>query len=144
MPASWVRARGRASVCDVATAFDNPAAVRAWSDATRSAGRTIALVPTMGALHRGHLELIRSARQLADAVAVSIFVNPLQFGERGDFDHYPRPLDEDLRACEAEGVDAVFVPTPASMYPNGFATTVSVAGLTDTMEGAARPGTSTA
>jgi pantoate--beta-alanine ligase len=124
----------------VATAFDNPAAVRAWSDATRSAGRTIALVPTMGALHLGHLELVRAARRLADTVVVSIFVNPLQFGERGDFDHYPRPLDDDLRACEAEGVDVVFVPTAASMYPEGFSTTVRVSGLTDAMEGAARPG----
>lgn len=124
----------------MATAFDNPAAVRAWSDATRSAGRTIALVPTMGALHRGHLELIRAARQLADAVVVSIFVNPLQFGEPGDFDHYPRPLDDDLRACDAEGVEVVFVPTAASMYPDGFATTVRVSGLTEAMEGAARPG----
>jgi len=124
----------------VATVFDNPAAARAWSDATRSAGRTIALVPTMGALHRGHFELIRAARQLADVVVVSIFVNPLQFGETGDFDHYPRPLDDDLRACDAEGVDVVFVPTAASMYPDGFATMVRVSGLTDTMEGAARPG----
>jgi pantoate--beta-alanine ligase len=94
----------------------------------------------MGALHRGHLELIRAARQLADAVVVSIFVNPLQFGERGDFDHYPRPLDDDLRSCDAEGVAVVFVPTAASMYPDGFATTVRVSGLTETMEGAARPG----
>jgi pantoate--beta-alanine ligase len=124
----------------VATAFDNPAAVRAWSEATRSGGRTIALVPTMGALHRGHLELVRAARQLADTVIVSIFVNPLQFGEQGDFDHYPRPLDDDLRACDAEGVDVVFVPTAASMYPPGFATTVRVSGLTEAMEGAARPG----
>jgi pantoate--beta-alanine ligase len=124
----------------VGTVFDNPAAVRAWSDATRSAGRTVALVPTMGALHRGHLELIRAARRLADAVVVSIFVNPLQFGEPGDFEHYPRPLDEDLRACDAEGVDVVFVPTAASMYPDGFATTVQVSGLTEALEGAARPG----
>jgi pantoate--beta-alanine ligase len=124
----------------VGTVFDNPAAVRAWSDATRSAGRTVALVPTMGALHRGHLELVRAAGRLADAVVVSIFVNPLQFGEQGDFDHYPRPLDEDLRACDAEGVEVVFVPTAASMYPDGFATTVRVSGLTDAMEGAARPG----
>jgi pantoate--beta-alanine ligase len=124
----------------VATAIDNPAAVRAWAEATRAEGRTIALVPTMGALHRGHLELVRRARQLADTVVVSIFVNPLQFGERGDFEHYPRPLDEDLRACGDAGVDVVFVPTAASMYPDGFATTVRVAGLTDAMEGAARPG----
>jgi pantoate--beta-alanine ligase len=94
----------------------------------------------MGALHRGHLELIGSAREHADVVVVSIFVNPLQFGERGDFEHYPRPLEEDLCACDGAGVDAVFVPTAASMYPDGFATTVRVAGLTDTMEGAARPG----
>ena len=124
----------------MATEFDTPATVRAWSDATRASGRTIALVPTMGALHRGHLELIRTARRLADAVVVSIFVNPLQFGERSDFEHYPRPIDDDVRACDDEGVDAVFVPTAASMYPAGFATTVRVAGLTDTMEGSARPG----
>ncbi len=129
-----------ASVCIVAIAIDTPAAMRSWSDHTRAAGRTVAVVPTMGALHRGHLELIERAHQLADAVVVSIFVNPLQFGEQGDFEHYPRPLDDDLRACDDAGVDVVFVPTATSMYPDGFATTVHVSGLTDTMEGSARPG----
>ena len=120
--------------------IDTPDAARAWADATRAAGRTIALAPTMGALHRGHLELIDAARRHADRVVVSIFVNPLQFGEHGDFDQYPRPLDDDLLACEAAGVDAVYVPTAAAMYPAGFATTVHVVGLSDTMEGGSRPG----
>jgi pantoate--beta-alanine ligase len=124
----------------VAILIDTPAGMRAWSDATRAAGDTIALVPTMGALHRGHLELIDAASRLADEVIVSIFVNPLQFGEQGDFDTYPRPLDDDLQACRAAGVGVVYVPTAAAMYPNGFATTVHVAGLTDPMEGASRPG----
>jgi pantoate--beta-alanine ligase len=124
----------------VALAIDTPADMRAWSKATRAAGRTIALVPTMGALHRGHLALIDAAGRLADHVVVSIFVNPLQFGEHADFTHYPRPLDEDLGACERAEVDIVYVPSAAAMYPDGFATTVHVAGLTDTMEGASRPG----
>jgi pantoate--beta-alanine ligase len=114
--------------------------MRAWSDAARASGGTIALVPTMGALHRGHLELIEAAGQQGDHVVVSIFVNPLQFGEASDFRNYPRPIDDDLRACEAAGVDVVYVPTPDAMYPDGFATKVHVAGLTDTMEGASRPG----
>ena len=124
----------------MALAIDNPADMRAWSMAARATGRSIALVPTMGALHRGHLELIRDAAHLADHVVVSIFVNPLQFGEHADFEHYPRPLDEDLEACDQAGVDVVYVPRAATMYPDGFATTVHVAGLTDTMEGASRPG----
>ncbi len=124
----------------MALAIDTPADMRAWSDAKRAAGRTIALVPTMGALHRGHLEMIDAAAVRADHVVVSIFVNPLQFGEQGDFDHYPRTLGDDLRACDEAGVDVVYVPTTASMYPDGFATTVHVAGLTDTMEAVSRPG----
>jgi len=94
----------------------------------------------MGALHRGHLELVAAASELADQVIVSIFVNPLQFGERGDFEHYPRPLDDDLRACDDAGVDVVYVPAASAMYTDGFSTTVSVAGLSEVMEGAARPG----
>lgn len=132
--------RLRSSVGRVPIVIDTPADVRAWSDATRVAGRKIALVPTMGALHRGHLELIDAAHRRADRVLVSIFVNPLQFGELGDFDHYPRPLDDDLRACEAAGVDAVYAPTASSMYPTGFSTNVRVTGLSDTMEGSSRPG----
>jgi len=128
------------SVRSVATAIDSPAEVRAWSDATRSSGERIAIVPTMGALHRGHLELIASAAGRADRVIVSVFVNPLQFGEGADFEHYPRPIADDLRACDDAGVDVVYVPTVATMYPDGFATTVTVAGLSDVMEGASRPG----
>jgi len=124
----------------VAIVIDTPAGVRAWSDATHAAGDTVALVPTMGALHRGHLELIDAASRLADEAIVSIFVNPLQFGEQGDFERYPRPLDDDLRACRAAGVGVVYVPTAAAMYPDGFATSVHVVGLTDPMEGATRPG----
>jgi pantoate--beta-alanine ligase len=124
----------------VAIPTDDPAEMRAWADATRATGGTIALVPTMGALHRGHLELIGDASERASHVVVSIFVNPLQFGEANDFQNYPRPIDDDLGLCEAAGVDVVYVPTADAMYPNGFATTVHVSGLTDTMEGASRPG----
>jgi pantoate--beta-alanine ligase len=124
----------------VAIAIDSPSEARAWSDAVRASGERVALVPTMGALHRGHLELIRTAAKLADQVIVSIFVNPLQFGEQGDFDQYPRPLDDDLRACDESGVAAVYVPTAAAMYAGDFSTTVRVGGLSDTMEGASRPG----
>ena len=131
-PASCVRS--------VATAIDSPAEVRSWSDATRATGERIAIVPTMGALHRGHLELIASAAERADRVIVSVFVNPLQFGEGADFEHYPRPLDDDLRTCDDAGVDVVYVPTVAAMYPDGFSTTVTVAGLSELMEGASRPG----
>ena len=128
------------NVRSVATAIDSPAELRAWSDATRASGERIAIVPTMGALHRGHLELIMSAVQPADRVVVSVFVNPLQFGEGADFEHYPRPLEDDLHACEDAGVDVVYVPTVATMYPDGFATTVTVARLSELMEGASRPG----
>lgn len=124
----------------MALAVDSPAGARAWSDSIRATGHTIALVPTMGALHRGHLGLIDAAARLADQVIVSIFVNPLQFGERGDFEHYPRPLDDDLRACNEAGVDAVYAPTAAVMYPDDFSTTVHVARLSELMEGASRPG----
>ena len=124
----------------MATVIDNPADMRAWADATRTSQHTVALVPTMGALHRGHLDLFDAAARRADEVVVSIFVNPLQFGEQGDFLQYPRPLEDDLQACEAAGVHVVYVPTASAMYPDGFATTVHVAGLTDTMEGVSRPG----
>jgi pantoate--beta-alanine ligase len=124
----------------VTISIDDPAEMRAWSDATRASGTTIALVPTMGALHRGHLELIEAGLERAERVVVSIFVNPLQFGETSDFQRYPRTIDDDRRACEVAGVDVVYAPTADAMYPVGFATTVHVADVTDTMEGAARPG----
>ncbi len=124
----------------MALAIADPAEMRAWSDATRASGETIALVPTMGALHRGHLELIEAASEQAERVVVSIFVNPLQFGEASDFQSYPRTIDDDRRSCEGAGVDVVYVPAADAVYPDGFATTVHVAGVTDGMEGASRPG----
>lgn len=116
------------------------AAMRAWSDAHRAAGRRVGLVPTMGALHAGHLALVASARERADVVVVSIFVNPLQFNQSADFDTYPRPIDDDLDTCRREGVDAVYAPTAATMYPAGFQTHVEPGELADRLEGPMRPG----
>jgi pantoate--beta-alanine ligase len=101
---------------------------------------TLAFVPTMGALHEGHLSLMRQARRSADAVAVSIFVNPLQFGPDEDFDRYPRTFDTDLEACAAEGVDFVFAPTRDVMYPSEPQVTISSGPMGEIVEGAARPG----
>jgi pantoate--beta-alanine ligase len=120
--------------------FTTPAAMQAWADGERAAGRRIALVPTMGALHAGHLALIAAARERADRVVVSIFVNPIQFDRREDFERYPRTLDADLAACAAAGADAVYAPSAAAMYPEGFSTTVEVAGLTEPLCGRTRPG----
>jgi pantoate--beta-alanine ligase len=101
---------------------------------------TVGLVPTMGALHDGHASLIRLARQQCGFVAVSIFVNPTQFGPTEDFRRYPRSLPADLAVCEREGVDLVFAPEPATMYPPGFRTDVEVGELGDRLCGASRPG----
>ena len=117
-----------------------PQAMQAWTDAERRAGRRVALVPTMGALHDGHLTLVREARRHAERVVVSIFVNPMQFNRRDDFDRYPRPIDEDVARCTEAGVDAVYAPSPAAMYPEGFQSHVEVAKLTEPLCGAARPG----
>ncbi len=108
--------------------------------ALRSAPRPLGLVPTMGALHEGHLSLVRAAREECSTVAASIFVNPTQFGAGEDFDRYPRPLAADLAALEAEGVDFAFTPPAEEMYPPGFASTVHVEGPALPLEGAARPG----
>jgi pantoate--beta-alanine ligase len=109
--------------------------------ALRGAGRKIALVPTMGALHDGHRQLMRTARRLPNTVlAASIFVNPLQFGPSEDFDRYPRPFEADLEACRAEGVELVFTPERETMYPPGAQVTVHPGPLGDELEGAARPG----
>jgi len=115
-------------------------AMRTWSRGLQRKGVTIGLVPTMGALHEGHRSLIRAARLACDAVAVSIFVNPLQFGPLEDFDRYPRSLAQDLRLCGSAGVDAVFIPRAQVMYPADFETAVSVQRLTRRYEGLSRPG----
>jgi pantoate--beta-alanine ligase len=102
--------------------------------------RRVVFVATMGALHDGHRELIRQARSLGDAVVVSIFVNPLQFGPGEDYARYPRPLEDDLEVCEAEGVDLVLVPTVAELYPAGRQVTVHGGALGELLEGRSRPG----
>lgn len=101
---------------------------------------SVALVPTMGFLHEGHLSLIQEARKHNDVVVVSIFVNPLQFGPNEDFEQYPRDVERDLKLLEQENVDLVFLPAVQEMYPNGNKTTVSVAGITERLCGASRPG----
>ena len=106
----------------------------------RAGGQSLALVPTMGALHEGHLALVRAARSGCDVVAVSIFVNPTQFGPKEDFAAYPRTFDADCRALEAAGVALLFAPTTEAIYPPGASTFVEVEGLSDRLDGASRPG----
>ncbi len=107
---------------------------------SRDSGARVGLVPTMGALHPGHLSLIGLARQHADLVAVSIFVNPLQFGPSEDYARYPRTVDTDLEACRAAGVDLVFVPSVAEIYSAGRQVSVNAGAMGTVFEGAARPG----
>jgi len=106
----------------------------------RRAGRSIGLVPTMGALHEGHLSLIRRCRAENDVAIMTLFVNPIQFNRKDDLDRYPRDLERDSRMARETGVDVVFAPGMAQMYPQGFATYVSVEGITDRWEAASRPG----
>lgn len=118
-----------------------PSAVVDACDRARAMGLRVGLVPTMGALHEGHLALIDEVRRRgASFVVVSIFVNPLQFGPNEDFSRYPRPLAADVRACEARGVDVVYAPDPGAMYPEGYQTHVEVGDLTSRLEGAFREG----
>jgi pantoate--beta-alanine ligase len=120
---------------------DDPAALTAVTRALRRAGRPVVLVPTMGALHAGHRELIRAARAIPTAsTVVSIFVNPLQFGSQQDLDCYPRRFDVDLAMCRQEGVELVFAPSAEAMSPPGSDTTVVPGALDAELEGASRPG----
>lgn len=119
---------------------DRIAEVRAATQRARRQGRKIALVPTMGAIHEGHLSLVRRARELSDFVAASIFVNPLQFGPHEDFERYPRDLARDCQLLEREGVELLFAPSVEELYPRGFSTYVEVKGLSDKLEGRSRPG----
>jgi pantoate--beta-alanine ligase len=108
--------------------------------ALRAGGKSLALVPTMGALHVGHMALIEEARRKADRVAATIFVNPLQFGVNEDLDRYPRQEERDAAMLADAGCDLLWLPAAEDMYPPGFATTVSVKGLSDRWEGEVRPG----
>lgn len=108
--------------------------------ADRRVGHTVGIVPTMGALHEGHLSLVKAAKRDCDRVAVTIFVNPLQFGPAEDLERYPRPIEVDLEVCEKAGVNVVFNPDLSVMYPEEIRTAVHVTGLTEHLCGAHRPG----
>ena len=116
------------------------AALREKVAAWKRSGMLVGVVPTMGALHDGHLSLARAARAQSDRVIVTIFVNPMQFNNPEDLKKYPRDETRDLALLEADGVDVLFAPGPDEVYPEGFATKVSVAGISAPMEGAFRPG----
>ncbi len=120
----------------IRTTGDLALALLSW----REAGEKIALVPTMGALHAGHMALIEAAKGEADRVVASIFVNPLQFGPTEDLDCYPRQEAEDAELLANHGCDLLWLPTAAQLYPPGFATTVSVSGVSERWDGASRPG----
>jgi pantoate--beta-alanine ligase len=120
----------------IRTIGDLDSALLPW----REAGEIIALVPTMGALHAGHMALVEAARAEADRVVVSIFVNPLQFGPNEDLARYPRQESDDARLLEHHGCDLLWLPTSDQFYPAGFSTTVSVSGVSERWEGATRPG----
>lgn len=120
--------------------YPTPHAVAEVSRALRHTGRRVMLVPTMGALHEGHLALVRAAKKVpGSVVVVSIFVNPLQFGAGEDLGAYPRPLDDDLEMLSDEGVEVAFTPTASSMYPNGPRTTVHPGPAGSELEGLSRP-----
>jgi len=114
--------------------------MQSLADSIRNEGRSIGFVPTMGFLHEGHLSLMRRARQECEVVAVSIFVNPTQFGPAEDFDRYPRDEDGDRRKCESAGIDILFIPAATEMYPSKPTVFVTVERISDILEGAIRPG----
>jgi pantoate--beta-alanine ligase len=114
--------------------------MRAFRKATRQSGKRLALIPTMGALHEGHLSLVRAAREKSVVAVVSIFVNPTQFGPNEDFTKYPRNLESDSKMLEREPVDVIFAPSVDDMYPAGAVTWVAVEGMSDRLCGKSRPG----
>ena len=116
------------------------AEMRALCRSAKSGGKRLGLVPTMGALHEGHLSLVRAAKEKTDVIATSIFVNPTQFGPSEDFSRYPRALEKDCAILEREGVEFVFAPAVEEMYPAGAVTWVTVGGLSDRLCGKSRPG----
>lgn len=120
--------------------IDSVAAMQQWSQSQQAAGKTVAFVPTMGYLHQGHVSLLHAASKAADLLVLSIFVNPTQFGVGEDFATYPKDLDKDSQLAEQAGVDVVFVPSAAQMYPQGFNSWVEVGGITQVLCGASRPG----
>ena len=114
--------------------------MKALTRETRSRGKSVGLVPTMGALHKGHARLIRQAKQQCDVVVASVFVNPTQFGPGEDFKKYPRNLDNDFKLLSSHNIDTVFAPATEEMYPEGFETYVEPGPLSEIYEGASRPG----
>jgi len=120
--------------------IDSPEHMQRFSRAVQREGKRLGFVPTMGALHAGHLSLVKMARAQSDCVAASIFVNPLQFGPSEDFSKYPRTFERDCQLLEAEKVEVLFAPKVETMYPSGATTTVEVADLSDRLDGRSRPG----
>lgn len=118
----------------------SPSTMQAFSKVNRARKKRIGFVATMGALHAGHISLIRKARLENDCVVVSIFVNPTQFGPLEDFKKYPRTVRQDMRLCRKAGLDVVFRPSAATMYPEGFSTMLRLGKLEDTLCGSTRPG----
>ncbi|HLE41169.1 MAG TPA: pantoate--beta-alanine ligase [Nitrospirota bacterium] len=114
--------------------------MQALAESVRKAGRRIGFIPTMGFLHEGHLSLIRKARKECDVIVVSVFVNPAQFAPNEDFQRYPRDVEGDRKKCDSAGVDVLFMPSAADMYPKDAVVYVTVDGLSDILEGAVRPG----
>lgn len=120
--------------------IESPGEMTAWAEGVRSRGERIALVPTMGYFHEGHLALMRRGAALADRLVVSLFVNPIQFGPNEDLNRYPRAFARDREAAAGQGAAVLFAPRAEDVYPSGFASRVAVEGLTDTLCGASRPG----
>jgi pantoate--beta-alanine ligase len=117
-----------------------PEEMQRIAEAARKAGKSVGVVPTMGALHDGHLSLIRRCRADNDLTIMTLFVNPIQFDRKDDLARYPRDFDRDRDLAAAAGADAIYAPTPEAMYPHAYSTYVTVEGLADRWEGAARPG----